>query len=212
MPEDEWTPLSLAPRFIGTPDAEQRLERAWKERTIRARGIRSGKAEPVELPAYEPGDIVRINCRHSRLFSGPRNRWVPAYENIEIRKADLERLAREAKGAPASALNQAPQSAPDEASARGLSPAELGRKGGLKSAEKRRDKPWMQFAKDAALRLHKKNPALTLTEIVEKILEEWRSKKFQKVGFRWLHGYLSRLVDLDELPRSVKKRTGSIPK
>jgi hypothetical protein len=212
MPEDEWMPLSLAARFIGTPDAEQRLAREWMERTIRARGIRSGNAEPVELPAYEPGDIVRIDCRHSRLFFGPRDRWVPAYQNIEVRKADVERLAREAKGVTASAPNQAPQSAPGEASAQNLSPAELGRKGGIKSAERRGDKPWMQFAKGAALRLHTKNPALTLTEIAEKILEEWKSKKFQKVGFRSLHGYLSRLVDLDELPRSLKKRTGSIPK
>jgi hypothetical protein len=212
MPKDEWTPLALAPRFIGTPDAEQRLARAWMERTIRVRGRRPGKAEFVELPAYEPGDIVRIDCRHSRFFSGPRNRWVPSYENIEVKKADLERLAREAKGVTAPAPNQAPQSAPGEASARNLSPAELRRKGGIKSAEKRGDKPWMQFAKDAALRLHGKNPALTLTEIAEKILEEWKSKKFQRVGFRSLHGYLSRLVDLDELPRSLKKRTGSIPK
>ena len=162
------------------------------ERSIRARGMRSGEAEPVELPAYEPGDIVRIDCRHSRLFSGPRNRWVPAYENIEVRKADLERLVGEVKEITPSASNQAAQSAPSEASARNLSPVELGRKGGIKSAEKRGDKPWRQFAKDAALRLHRKNPALTLTEIAEKILEEWKSKRFEKVGFRSLHGYLSR--------------------
>ena len=115
---------------------EQRLERAWMERSIRARGMRSGEVEPVELPAYEPGDIVRIDCRHSRLFSAPRDRWVPAYQNIEVRKADLERLVGEAEGVTPSASNQAPQSVSSEASARNLSPAELGRKGGIKSAEK----------------------------------------------------------------------------
>jgi hypothetical protein len=90
--EEEWILLVLAARLIG-PDAKQRLERAWMERTIQARDMKGG------IPPYEPGDLVRIDCRHSRLFSGRANRWYPSHENVEVRKADAERLALEASGA-----------------------------------------------------------------------------------------------------------------
>ena len=88
---------------------------------------------------------------------------------------------------------------------------EFSRQGGKKSGEKRRVKDWRQFAKEAAQRLHVANRALTLTDITERIQKDWETKKFEKVGHRSLHGYLSKLVDEGTLPRSLK-RTASIPK
>ena len=105
-----------------------------------------------------------------------------------------------------------PQDAPDGANAQNHSLTEFQRKAGTKSGEKRRDKPWRQFAHDEAVRLHNANHTLTLTDITERILKDWEPEKVDKVGFRHLHGYLSKLVDRGDLPRSLKKRTGSVPK
>jgi hypothetical protein len=189
----------------------------WAELSLDCKGSRAVYRTRKRVAIYEEvqarlADIERLKHEGEEAPATQRQDLTPplAAEGGSQAGASLE--AKTGEEVAASSSKQAPQSASGAAYAENLSPAELGRKGGIKSAEKRRDKTWMQFAKDAALRLHKKNPALTLTEIAEKILEEWKSKKFQKVGFRALHGYLSRLVDLDELPRSLKKRTGSIPK
>jgi hypothetical protein len=79
------------------------------------------------------------------------------------------------------------------------------RKAGAKSGERRRDKDWRKFAKDAALRIHEANPGLTLTDIARNIMEEWKSEKFEKVEEQQLFKYLSDLVDKGELPSSMKK-------
>jgi hypothetical protein len=98
----------------------------------------------------------------------------------------------------------------------GLGPAEVDelrerlrtehqQKAGARSGERRRDKPWREYAKTAALRMHNANRALTLTDIAEKIEKEWESEKFEKVGRQRLFKYLSDLVDNGELPASMKR-------
>jgi hypothetical protein len=76
----------------------------------------------------------------------------------------------------------------------------------MKGRERRRDMPWREFAKKAALRMHNARGKLTLTEIVQEIEKEWESEKFEKVERQQLFKYLSKLVDKDELPYSMKRR------
>jgi hypothetical protein len=209
MAKEGWIFLALAAALIGR-DAPRRIQLAWMLGTIQLRGIPHAiprAYEYIEIPASEAGSLT-IDCRRSRV--GRPRLW--SYRSVQMRKADVERLARQAREAASPVPNQVSQSALDAADARNPSAAEIGRKGGTKSGEKRRDKPWKQFAKDEALRLHERNPALTLADIVDKIQDSWKSKKFQKVGPDWLRKYLSELVDQEELPHSLKKRTGSRPK
>ena len=63
-----------------------------------------------------------------------------------------------------------------------------------------------KFAKDEALRLHSVNPSLTLTDIAEKIINEWEPLKFEKVKQQQLFRYLSGLMNKNELPSSIKRR------
>ena len=84
--------------------------------------------------------------------------------------------------------------------------SERQRKVAEKGVEDRRNKEWRKFAKDEALRLHRVNSLLTLTEIAEKIIEEWERLKFEKVKQQQLFRYLSELLDKDELPSSITRR------
>jgi hypothetical protein len=79
------------------------------------------------------------------------------------------------------------------------------RKVRAKGVADQRNKEWRKYAKDAALRLHKANRALTLTDIAEKIDADWEPEKFEKVGRQQLFKYLSKQVDDGELPSSMKK-------
>jgi hypothetical protein len=74
-----------------------------------------------------------------------------------------------------------------------------------KGGENRRDKEWRKFAKDEALRLHKANRLLTLTDIARKIENAWETEDFEKVEFQQLFKYLSTLVDNGELPSAMKR-------
>jgi hypothetical protein len=84
--------------------------------------------------------------------------------------------------------------------------SERQRKAAEKGVEDRRNKEWRKFAKDEALRLHSVNPSLTLTDIAEKIINEWEPLKFEKVKQQQLFRYLSRLLDKGELPSSITRR------
>jgi hypothetical protein len=104
LAESEWISLALACLVLtraGIRDAAQLLQRAWEQGTLCLRGIRQPEPEPVEIPAYRPGDGVIFDCRNSSLSSAPRNRWAPIYQNVEARTADVERLDREAREAAA---------------------------------------------------------------------------------------------------------------
>ena len=92
----------------------------------------------------------------------------------------------------------------DELRAKFLS--ERQRKAAEKGVEDRRNKEWRKFAKDEALRLHNINSLLTLTEIAEKIIDEWDTLKLEKVKQQQLFRYLSGLMDKNELPSSIKRR------
>jgi hypothetical protein len=150
MPEDEWLWLTLAVGRIVAPDAERRLNRAWLEGTLRPRGVASTIPEThefVEIPAYESGRLW-LDCRHNRLLRGSRKRHATAYDRVQVRRADVERLSQEARATHATAasppMEQAPQSA---ASTTRTTVAEAGRAGGIESGVKRREgRKWVPHA------------------------------------------------------------------
>ncbi len=121
MPENEWILLArawlaLATARIGARDAAQhaahRLQRAWEEGALHLRGVPHAipqTREPVEIPAWEAGRL-RLDCPRSRL--GRPRLW--DYHSVQVRKADVERLAREAGGNRAGAETQAQAAPPDE--------------------------------------------------------------------------------------------------
>ena len=84
--------------------------------------------------------------------------------------------------------------------------SERQRKVAEKGVEARRNKEWRKFAKNEALRLHRVNSLLTLTDIAEKIIKAWEPLKFEKVKQQQLFKYLSRLLDKGELPSSITRR------
>jgi hypothetical protein len=88
-------------------------------------------------------------------------------------------------------------------------PAELGRSGGRKSGESRREKAWMSFAKGQALAIYAANRFLTLDDVASSIEKKWEKEPFVKVGRRRITQYLSNLIDAGHLPTSLRKRTAS---
>jgi hypothetical protein len=103
MPEDDWiwlklAWLGLAARF-GAHGAELRLQRAWEEGALTLRGIASTIPETrqvVEIPASEAGRLW-LHCPRSQLRRGSGRRWLADYHSVQVRKADVERLAQEAR-------------------------------------------------------------------------------------------------------------------
>jgi hypothetical protein len=101
-------------------DAEQCLQRVWEEGTLPLRGVPTGPGshEAVEIPASEAGNHW-LDCPGSRIFRG-RGPGLPRlmdYRSVQVRKADVERLAREAGGNGAVAETQAQAAPPDEGAA-----------------------------------------------------------------------------------------------
>jgi hypothetical protein len=104
MPEDEWIWLALAWRALaarfGALGAAQRLQRAWMLGNLRLRGARRSipkTDEVIEIPASEAGRLS-LDCPQSRIVrissQGRRRLW--EYQNVQARKADVDRLAPEA--------------------------------------------------------------------------------------------------------------------
>jgi hypothetical protein len=114
MPENEWTWLALAPALIGTRDAPQRLQRAWLDGTLHLRGVPHAIPEThevVEIPASEAGHLL-LDCARSRIvrLSSQGRRQLTYYRSVQVKTADIERLAREAREnrAANTAMAQAP--------------------------------------------------------------------------------------------------------
>jgi hypothetical protein len=211
MPEDERLWLTLAERRIGAPDAERRLQRAWREGTLQLHGVRSTIPEThefVEIPAYETGRLW-LDCRHNRLLRGSRKRHATAYDRVQVRRADVERLAQEASGTHATAasppLEQAPQSA---ASATKTTVAEAGRAGGIESGVKRReDRKWVPHATELAEAACERDPAAPHARIANMIMDDWTSP-VRCPGHRTLSAFVSKKRKCNELPQ----RSTSLPK
>jgi hypothetical protein len=93
MPEDEWTLVAEAASIIF--DGERRIQRAWRDPSIPFRGVPHvipRTREPVEIPFAERARLV-LDCRRQR--AGRPRLW--DYEFVEMRTADMERLAQEAR-------------------------------------------------------------------------------------------------------------------
>jgi hypothetical protein len=102
----------MAPRLIGTRDAAVGLQRAWMLGDLQLRGVPHAipnTDEVVQIPASEAGRFA-FDCPRSsivRLSSqGRRRLWV--YQSVQARRADVERLAREA------GVQRAPLTRPEE--------------------------------------------------------------------------------------------------
>jgi hypothetical protein len=210
MPEDEWLWLTLAVGVIGAPDAEQRLNRAWQEGTLRLRGVPSTIPEThefVEIPDYETRRLW-LDCRHNRLLRGSHKRHATAYDRVQAKRADVDRLAQEARrGYPTAAPppNQAP---PSVASAAKTTVAEAGRAGGKKSGVKRREgRKWVPHATELAKAAYLRNPAYWNTEIAKEIEDNW-SSRVTCPERKTLERFVSELRKSGELPpRSASRGT-----
>jgi hypothetical protein len=147
VPEDEWIWLAMAPQLIGTRDAAVRLQRAWMLGDLQLRGVPHAipnTDEVVQIPASEAGRFTLDYPRSSivRLSSkGRRRLWV--YQSVQARRADVERLAREAEtegkiekraGEPKSVLTEAEAQLAEEEAA----PLEEQQDFETRAAEKRR--------------------------------------------------------------------------
>jgi hypothetical protein len=87
MSEDRRISAEAAADFLGTPDACQIINQAWKQGFSQLRGVPPGESEPVEIPATEDG---RVKCKKSRVMIG---RLCTTYLNVTIAWPDVERLA-----------------------------------------------------------------------------------------------------------------------
>jgi hypothetical protein len=81
--------------------ATRRLQSAWGEATLQARGIRSTIPETdevVEIPVSEAGRLT-FDCPRSRvvLLSGRGRRKLTYYHSVEVRTVADERLAHRAR-------------------------------------------------------------------------------------------------------------------
>jgi hypothetical protein len=103
MDVGEWIPLATAAALIGARNAPRRIQRALMLGTARARGVilpgvRSDippEGLLVEIPASEFASLW-IDCERSRVIPGERTQWrVTVYAAVEVRRADIEALARE---------------------------------------------------------------------------------------------------------------------
>jgi hypothetical protein len=113
MAEDQRVSAAAAADFVGTPDAPQLLQRAWKLGLFRLQGMRPGDSGPVEIPATEGGrvDFVSSAVGHGALFTTYRNVTV-AWADVErLAQADFERELRKASTPASPPTEQAPQSA-----------------------------------------------------------------------------------------------------
>jgi len=217
MEGDEWIALATAAAFIGTRDAPRRIQRALMLGTVRARGVivpgvRSDlppEGSPVEIPASEFASLG-IDCARSRVIPGERaRRRVTVYAAVEVRRANIEALAREGGEIAASPPTQAPESVSGAANWQIVSPADIGRIGGKKSGEVRRaGRKWVPHATELAEAASSRDPAASNERIAGAIADNWKLREVGCPGPRTLSTFVSKLRASGKLPQ----RSGSLPK
>jgi hypothetical protein len=113
MAEDKRVSAAAAADFVGTPDAQQLLQRAWKLGLFRLQGVRPGDRGPVEIPATAGGriDFVASAVGHGALFTTYRNVTLAWADVKRLAQADFERELRKASTPASPPTEQAPQSA-----------------------------------------------------------------------------------------------------
>lgn len=103
MAENDWIPLATAAALVEDDNWLKQIRRALVLGAVTARGVipqgmRSDippEGELVEITAHEFANL-RIDFLRSRLVPIDRARWrVTVYAVVEVRRADVERLARE---------------------------------------------------------------------------------------------------------------------
>lgn len=103
MAENDWIPLATAAALVEDDNWLKQIHRALVLGAVTARGVipqgmRSDippEGELVEITAHEFANL-RIDFLRSRLVPIDRARWrVTVYAAVEVRRADVERLARE---------------------------------------------------------------------------------------------------------------------
>jgi hypothetical protein len=112
MEEDKRISVEDAADIIGTPDAEQLINWAWKQGTARLRGGPATGGPSVEIPSNEGG---KVDCANSRigageLFTAYRNVTIPWDDVVRLTQVDVDRLLRWAERATAPQPKQALQS------------------------------------------------------------------------------------------------------
>jgi hypothetical protein len=208
MAEDKRVSAAAAADFVGTPDAPQLLQRAWKLGLFRLQGVRPGDSGPVEIPATEGGriDFVASAVGHGALFTTYRNVTL-AWADVErLAQADFERELRKASTPASPPTEQAPQSTSSAANVRNLSSAEFGRAGGKKSAEIRRARrKWIPHATKLAKAACLREPTASHARIANLIADDWELPEVDYPGSRWLSGFVSKLRTSGQLPKKSGK-------
>lgn len=85
--QDKRISIGDAADFLGTPDAAELIERAWKLGTVGLRGVRPGETAPVEIAADENG---KLDCGASLIA----DRLFTSHQTVTIAWADVERMAQ----------------------------------------------------------------------------------------------------------------------
>jgi hypothetical protein len=127
MGKKDWRiTIAEAEEFIGAPDAELLISRAWRQGSVRLQGVRDRESQPVEIP---PGDGGYIDFADSSVGAGA---LFTTYRHVTIAWSDVKRLARLSAG---------------ERGREKISTAEAGSRGGKKGAKtKRANMKWFSRA------------------------------------------------------------------
>jgi hypothetical protein len=197
MPREEWILLFHAAALLRIAGvAKQRLFRALMLGKAEARGEKEGKI--VLVPAEEFCGFLDADFDRARLFP-VGNPEKTAYSAVEVRRADVERLAREFGQALAEGTTDLAN----------ISPAEIGRVGGKKSGERRRaGRQWVPHATELAEAASSRDPAASNERIAGAIADNWKLREVECPGHRTLSAFVSKLRASGKLPQ----RSGSLPK
>ena len=79
--------------------------------------------------------------------------------------------------------------------------SDMGRRGGVKSGETRKKKPWQTYVRKENARLKSANPTLTQGDRADKIMASWATKTFTKVRRERLAQFLGELDREGQLPK-----------
>jgi hypothetical protein len=170
--------------------------------------------KPLPAASWDDRSLDPKTWPNVRLLRDDVLRLWPAVETLAAEGhgregAPLEAKAGEEVAAPPP--ERAPQSVPDAANARGMSPADIGRAGGKKSGEVRRARrKWVPHATELAKAACASEPAASHERVAVKIADTWKLREPACPAPRTLSRWVSKQRANSELPpRSGSRATRS---
>jgi hypothetical protein len=156
MGKKDWRiTISEAAEFIGAPDAELLISRAWRQGSVRLQGVRDRESQPVEIP---PGDGGYIDFADSSIGAGA---LFTTYRHVTIAWSDVKRLAHLSAG---------------ERGREKISTAEAGSRGGKKGAKtKRANMKWISRALTIGRARYERCPTASYASVARAIAKDCQS-------------------------------------